>query len=197
MTNNHVIDGCDGGIAGIQDGQPVRGIVVNIDKQNDLALIRIQQANTVSFAKFRASPGIRVGESVIAAGFPFPQVMQNGLNVTIGNVSAMAGSGGKTANMQITAPLQPGNSAGPLMDASDHVVGVPAKRADARRGKWPRARCVDSATRRDATMRCGCDARSSPRSTRCRDRTGGKYGPPGRSRRSGRAGAIADRLRRG
>ena len=128
LTNNHVIDGCDGGIAGIQDGQPVRGIVVNIDKQNDLALIRIQQANTVSFAKFRASPGIRVGESVIAAGFPFPQVLQNGLNVTIGNVSAMAGSGGNTANMQITAPVQPGNSGGPLMDASGHVVGVVVSR---------------------------------------------------------------------
>lgn len=123
LTNNHVVDGCDA-IASVLEGQLVPSIVVRVDKQNDLALIRAQTQQAVPFANFRASPGIRVGEDVVAAGFPFPQILQNGLNITRGNVSAMGGIGGNTANMQMTAPVQPGNSGGPLFDMSGNIVGV-------------------------------------------------------------------------
>ncbi len=127
LTNNHVVAGCDR-VASVLEGQMVPSIVVQIDRQNDLALVRTQVSQAVPFAKFRASPGIRVGEDVVAAGFPFPQVLQNGLNVTRGNVSAMSGIGGNTANMQMTAPVQPGNSGGPLFDMSGNIVGVVASR---------------------------------------------------------------------
>jgi S1-C subfamily serine protease len=123
LTNNHVITGCER-IASVLEGQYVPSIVVQVDRQNDLALIRAQLQRPVPFARFRSGQGIRVGEDVVAAGFPFPQVLQNGLNVTRGNVSAMGGIGGNTANMQMTAPVQPGNSGGPLFDGSGNVVGV-------------------------------------------------------------------------
>ena len=127
LTNNHVVNGCER-IASVIEGQMVPSIVVRVDKQNDLALIRAQMPGTVRFAKFRASPGIRVGEDVVVAGFPLQSVLQNGLNVTRGNVSAMGGIGGNTAEMQMTAPVQPGNSGGPLFDMSGNVVGVVVSR---------------------------------------------------------------------
>jgi S1-C subfamily serine protease len=123
LTNNHVVDGCER-IATVLEGQMVPSIIIRVDKQNDLALIRAQVKQNVPFAKFRASPGIRAGEDVVVAGFPFPQVLQNGLNITRGNVSALAGIGGNTAEMQMTAPVQPGNSGGPMFDSSGNVVGV-------------------------------------------------------------------------
>ena len=123
LTNNHVVAGCDR-IASVLEGQMVPSIVVQVDRQNDLALVRTQVTRAMPFAKFRAPPGIRVGEDVVAAGFPFPQVLQNGINITRGNVSAMGGIGGNTANMQMTAPVQPGNSGGPLLDSSGNIVGV-------------------------------------------------------------------------
>jgi serine protease Do len=127
LTNNHVVAGCER-VASVLEGQIVPSIVVQVDRQNDLALVRAQVSKAVPFAKFRASPGIRVGEDVVAAGFPFPQVLQNGMNVTRGNVSAMGGIGGNTANMQMTAPVQPGNSGGPLFDSSGNIVGVVVSR---------------------------------------------------------------------
>ncbi len=127
LTNHHVVDGCSR-VATVIEGQMLPSHVVRVDKQNDLALVRAQVPKTVLFATFRAAPGIRVGEEVVAAGFPFPQVLQNGLNVTRGNVSAMGGIGGNTAEMQMTAPIQPGNSGGPLFDMSGHVVGVVVSR---------------------------------------------------------------------
>ena len=130
LTNNHVVAGCER-IASVIEGQMVPSIVVQVDRQNDLALVRAQVTRAMPFAKFRASPGIRVGEDVVAAGFPFPQVLQNGLNITRGNVSAMGGVGGNTANMQMTAPVQPGNSGGPLFDGSGNVVGVVVARLSA------------------------------------------------------------------
>jgi S1-C subfamily serine protease len=132
LTNNHVIEGCRT-IAGIRDGRPLPAHVVRRDERNDLALIRVQVPAAVPFAKFRAAPGIRAGEGVVVAGFPLPSVLQNGMNVTLGNVSALAGMGGNTALMQVTAPVQPGNSGGPLLDMSGNVVGVIVSKLNAMR----------------------------------------------------------------
>ena len=51
-------------------------------------------------------------------------MISSSLNMTIGNVSALAGLGDDTRSLQFTAPIHPGNSGGPLVDASGNVVGV-------------------------------------------------------------------------
>ena len=61
---------------------------------------------------------------MLAAGFPLQGLLAAQVNVTTGIVSALAGPGDDTRFLQITAPVQPGNSGGPLLDASGHVVGV-------------------------------------------------------------------------
>lgn len=105
--------------------------VVRLDERNDLALLFVDNAPKVAFANFRSAPGIRAGDGVVVAGFPLPTVLQNGLNVTVGNVSSLSGVGGNSALLQMTAPVQPGNSGGPLLDLAGNVVGVVVSKLDA------------------------------------------------------------------
>lgn len=132
LTNHHVIDGCRNVRVLLEDG-PAPATVLRHNERNDLALLRVQRPPGQPYARFRAQPSIRPGDSVVVAGFPLPNVLQNGLNITTGNVSAMAGLGGDIALMQITAPVQPGNSGGPLLDLSGHVVGVIVSKLNAQR----------------------------------------------------------------
>ena len=71
-----------------------------------------------------------------------PSLLSSDLNVTTGVVSALAGLGNNSSLIQVTAPIQPGNSGGPVLDQSGHVVGVVVARLDAiklakRTGKLP------------------------------------------------------------
>ncbi len=132
LTNHHVIDGCRE-LRVLLEGDPARATVLRHNKRNDLALLRMERPPGHPYARFRAQPSIRPGDGIVVAGFPLPNVLQNGLNITTGNVSAMAGLGGDIALMQITAPVQPGNSGGPLLDLSGNVVGVIVSRLNAQR----------------------------------------------------------------
>ena len=58
-------------------------------------------------------------------------LLASGLNITKGIVSALAGPGDDRRIIQITAPVQPGNSGGPILDTSGNVVGVVVARLDA------------------------------------------------------------------
>ena len=130
LTNHHVVEDCRT-ISMLTDRGALAARVVRKDERNDLALLLVEPPARVSFAAFRAAPGIRPGDSVVVPGFPLPSVLQNGLNVTVGNVSALAGVGGNTALLQMTAPVQPGNSGGPLLDMAGNVVGVIVSKLDA------------------------------------------------------------------
>lgn len=122
LTNNHVVDGCKAMRADIA-GVRVKGHVLRTDPVNDLAVI-LFDTTPAAVASFRDGPYVRPGDSVVAAGFPLPDVLAPELNVTTGAVSSLAGLGGNSAFVQMTAPVQPGNSGGPLLDASGDVVGV-------------------------------------------------------------------------
>jgi S1-C subfamily serine protease len=79
----------------------------------------------------RQGRGVRLADNVVVAGFPLSGLLSSGLNVTTGAVSALAGPGDDRRLIQITAPVQPGNSGGPLLDASGNVVGVVVSKLDA------------------------------------------------------------------
>ncbi len=124
VTNRHVVEGC----ARIRvDGQ-LAGQVVAQDERNDLALIK--SAGSTGLAASIRSGRTRLGETVTAAGFPL-QGLLTGLSTTNGNVSRMSGLGGDTRMIQISAPVQPGNSGGPLIDANGAVIGVVVSKLDA------------------------------------------------------------------
>jgi hypothetical protein len=76
-------------------------------------------------------PAVRLGESVVAFGFPLAGSLSLEGNVTTGNVSALAGLRDDPAYVQVTAPVQPGNSGGPLLDDAGNVIGVITAKLDA------------------------------------------------------------------
>ena len=95
--------------------------VVARDTTNDLALIKVK-SKLQSVASIRM--GVRVGEPVGAFGFPLSGLLATSGNFTFGNVTALSGVADDTRYIQIQAPVQPGNSGGPLLDYNGNVVGV-------------------------------------------------------------------------
>jgi len=65
-----------------------------------------------------------LGEDVMVAGYPLAGLLGSDIIVTSGHVNSLAGLGNDSTRIQISAPVQPGNSGGPLVDRSGAVVGV-------------------------------------------------------------------------
>ena len=124
LTNNHVIAGC----AEVHI-KPLVVPVIARDARRDLALLKVG-ANFKRFATFRAGE-IRKGEAVVVAGFPLPDLLASDLKITTGTVSGLAGPGNNSNLLQLSAPVQKGNSGGPLLDLAGHVVGVVVSKLDA------------------------------------------------------------------
>ncbi|EIM28454.1 hypothetical protein MicloDRAFT_00050390 [Microvirga lotononidis] len=75
--------------------------------------------------------GVHLGEGVAAFGFPLTSVLASSGNFTLGNVTALAGIGDDTRFLQISTPVQPGNSGGPLLDENGNFVGVVTSKLNA------------------------------------------------------------------
>lgn len=121
VTNAHVVDQCDAPKVVYGLAEPVPAQVLARDSVNDLALLKVDLANAPA-AILRV--GVRIGEEIAAFGYPRLDKLSSGGNFTIGNVSALAGEKNNSGRIQITAPVQPGNSGGPVLDRRGNVVGV-------------------------------------------------------------------------
>jgi len=127
LTNSHVVRDAAGIEATLSDGRTVIADLAGIDPATDLAVLRVPTPDRLPFVALGDSNGLRPGHMVAAVGAPF------GLSwtVTWGIVSAL----GRTLRSQVAgrviegviqtdAPLNPGNSGGPLLDAEGRVVGI-------------------------------------------------------------------------
>jgi S1-C subfamily serine protease len=125
VTNNHVIDGCVGDIKGNLTGEASMVLrVVSSDANNDLALLQAPSTATFKeFARIR-DRSFHSGDSVVAIGFPYHGLLTSDFTVTTGIVSSLSGMRNDTRFLQISAPVQPGNSGGPLFDTTGQIVGV-------------------------------------------------------------------------
>lgn len=123
LTNQHVVSGCQH--IKLTDMQ-VPGRKIGGDSGADLALVStdLQQSEFVFF-----SPGstARLGQDVVVAGFPFGDLLGS-LNVTTGSVSADSGPRNNRSLFQVSAPVQPGNSGGPVLDSNGHLLGLVVSR---------------------------------------------------------------------
>jgi hypothetical protein len=106
-------------------------VLVARDEKNDLAVVR-SKLPLSSVATFREGAPVRAGDAVVALGYPLSGLLATTANLSVGNVSALAGLGDDSRYLQISAPVQPGNSGGPLLDASGHLVGIVTAKLDAR-----------------------------------------------------------------
>lgn len=131
LTNRHVVKGCREIRVRPDSGASRAATVVALDGSDDLALLRTQQSYP-SIASFRDGRVLRRGEDVVAVGFPLNGLLADQVNVTVGTVSALAGIYNDSHVLQMTAPVQQGNSGGPLFDASGNVIGVVVTKLNAR-----------------------------------------------------------------
>lgn len=128
ITNQHVIDGAKNikvtSINGNHNTSYTARIEVS-DKQNDLAIIKITDNFTVPTIpysiKFSQSS---VGENCWVLGYPLTQTMGEDIKLTNGIISSKSGFDGNIAQYQISAPVQPGNSGGPVFDKNGNLIGV-------------------------------------------------------------------------
>jgi S1-C subfamily serine protease len=119
VTNFHVIDGCKSGIKiRYPTYQPVDANVHSVDPANDLSLLSTKLAAS-GFPSFRLN--LKQGEQIASYGFPYGADFAS---LTMGNVTSVVGLDNNTSAFQISAPIQPGNSGGPLLDMSGRVVGM-------------------------------------------------------------------------
>jgi hypothetical protein len=121
VTNYHVIKGASSAIVKLPDGAfyDVDGVVA-FDKARDLAVIKAHGQN-FRVVTLGNSDRVQVGEEIVAIGSPLSleSTVSNGI---VSGIRTIEGEGGKF--LQITAPISPGSSGGPLFNMAGEVVGI-------------------------------------------------------------------------
>ncbi len=122
VTNNHVIEGADEILIEFFEGGELPAKVVGTDPNTDIALLKVEAEEPLSFVSFGDSDISRVGDWVMAMGNPLGQ----GFSVSAGIVSARnrALSGSYDDYIQTDAAINRGNSGGPLFNMDGEVIGV-------------------------------------------------------------------------
>ena len=130
LTNEHVVRQCDA-IELIDDTNArYKAIVKTMDAKKDLALLSAE-TRSADVAVFRKDPIPRLGEAITIIGYPLVAVLGTRPTVGFGHVASTVGVQGNSAQMQISVPVQRGNSGGPVLDQSGHVIGVVVSKLDA------------------------------------------------------------------
>ncbi|MHB1005185.1 MAG: S1C family serine protease [Chloroflexota bacterium] len=125
LTNNHVVAGSRETTITLADERELSAQVVGTDPATDLAVVRVSAVG-LQAAEFGNSDTLKVGQMVLAIGSPFgfQATVTSGIVSAIGR-SLRSESGRLIENIiQTDAPLNPGNSGGPLVDSRGRVVGI-------------------------------------------------------------------------
>ncbi len=123
ITNNHVIEQAEDITVTFPDNTKLKAKLVGRDKKTDLALLKIDSKKELPFVAMGDSDAMRVGDWVIAIGNPFGL----GGSVTQGIISARQRSinaGPFDDFLQTDAPINRGNSGGPLFNTKGEVIGI-------------------------------------------------------------------------
>ncbi len=127
VTNDHVVNDATSVRVVFNDGTSVSGKVVGQDPGDDLAVVKVDvAANRLHPLTIGDSSTVAIGEPVVAIGNPFDlhNTVTNGIVSALGRTRT-APNGRSIANMiQTDAPVNPGNSGGPLLDDQGNVVGI-------------------------------------------------------------------------
>jgi len=130
VTNHHVTNGANSikvrGVNGDFSKTYTAKIIIE-DKNNDLSIIKIDDQSFTSLGTIPyiiANRATDVGSSVFVLGYPLRATMGDEVKLTNGIISSKSGFQGDVTSYQITAPVQPGNSGGPLFDDKGNIIGI-------------------------------------------------------------------------
>ena len=130
VTNSHVIAGATSiVIQDIKEGAKLfyEAVVVKTDKKSDLAILKITDSKFTGFGNIPYSFSFSTfdaGEDIFVLGYPLLPTMGDEIKLTTGVISSKTGFQGDVSLYQISAPIQPGNSGGPLFDKKGQVIGI-------------------------------------------------------------------------
>ena len=123
VTNNHVVKNGASVSVTLDDGTELKAKVLGTDPRTDIAVLKVESDKPLPYIQLGNSRDVRPGEWVVAMGNPFGL----GGTVTAGIVSAVSrdiGSGPYDQFIQIDAPINQGNSGGPLFTQDGKVIGM-------------------------------------------------------------------------
>jgi len=123
VTNHHVIEGANKITVTTPSGESFEAKVVSTSTSTDLALLRISY-QTKNYLTFTNSGSADIGDQVFTLGYPVSDILGKEVKYTDGSISSLSGLQGDATFFQISVPIQPGNSGGPLVNADGDVVGV-------------------------------------------------------------------------
>jgi S1-C subfamily serine protease len=129
ITNRHVVEPCTNVHLRSASGQTWDGTVVALSTDTDLAIIK-SDSTGLKFLEL-ADHAAPEGRQIIVYGFPLGGLLSSMGNVTTGIVSGLRGPGNRDDLLQISAPVQVGNSGGPVIDTRGQLVGVVVSKLDA------------------------------------------------------------------
>ena len=121
ITNHHVIDQCKA-ITIVLKNKRALAKVIRYNKYLDLALLEVNHENK-HYVKFEDNE-LEQGEKIIIVGFPLPDMLNTNVKVTDGIVSSLYGIQNDPDRITHTAPIQPGNSGGPVFSEKGTIIGV-------------------------------------------------------------------------
>lgn len=127
-TNNHVVESQTHlSISFSDDDERYSADVIATDEENDLAIIYVSDPKFPGFKNIRYGFNVdneAVGEDVFVLGYPIISYMGTEVKLTTGVISARSGYKGDKGTYQISAPVQPGNSGGPLFNSKGELIGI-------------------------------------------------------------------------
>jgi hypothetical protein len=132
-TNAHVVEGFTNIEVTISNEVGTfnyKAKILLMDKGNDVALLQIddEKFKSLTTIPYGITENSDVGSKVFTIGFPLNDVMGKNYKVTDGIISAKSGIGDDVRYYQISVPLQPGNSGGPLFSSAGNVIGITSSR---------------------------------------------------------------------
>jgi Do/DeqQ family serine protease len=126
LTNNHVVDDANEITVAVKNGKEYPAQLVGKDERKDLALVSFKTNDYHPLAVLGDSDSVMVGDWAIAIGNPLGE--QFSFSVTMGIISAVGRTGGPGGNindfLQTDAPINQGNSGGPLVNIRGEVIGI-------------------------------------------------------------------------
>ncbi len=130
VTNDHVVTGATAIKVRFQNGKTVKATVVGTDPSTDVAVIKVNvTASDLHPLTFGSSSAVEVGQPVAAIGSPFglPETLTSGIVSAVNRTITAPNNYSISGSIQTDAPINHGNSGGPLLNASGQVIGVNAQ----------------------------------------------------------------------
>ena len=123
LTNHHVIENTKKILVRFEDGSLTEAKIAIASPEKDLVLLRLATAH-LAYLPLAKSETLQIGQEVFTMGYPAQTILGSTVKYSEGSISSLGINNDKDFLLQISVPIQPGNSGGPLVTNSGEVVGV-------------------------------------------------------------------------